>query len=207
MEILLALGLGLGLSAASGFRVFVPLLGLGLAGWAGWVSLPPGSEWLGTGPACLALGAATCLEIGGYYLPWLDNLLDSLAAPLAMLAGCLLALVAFQDFPPAIRWLLAVIAGGGASSVVQAGTMALRGLSTGTTAGLANPVVATLEAVASVILTLLALLLPLLALLLTLLLTGWLVRILARALRARCRSVQPHHDDAPTGRGEAGSVR
>jgi hypothetical protein len=168
MEILLALGLGLGLSAASGFRVFVPLLGLSLAGLAGWVALPPGAEWLGTWPACLALGTATLLEIGGYYIPWLDHLLDSLATPLAALAGCLLALVALHDLPPALRWFLAVIAGGGASSLVQLGTVALRGLSTGTTAGLANPLVATLEAGASLSFTLLAFLVPLLALVLTL---------------------------------------
>ncbi len=111
MDILLALGLGLGLSAASGFRVFVPLLGLSLAGLAGWVILPPGAEWLGTWPACLALGTATLLEIGGYYIPWLDHLLDSLATPLAALAGCLLTLVALHDLPPALRWFLAVIAG------------------------------------------------------------------------------------------------
>ncbi len=185
MEILLALGLGLGLSAASGFRVFVPLLGLGLAGLAGWVTLPSGAEWLGTWPACLALGAATLLEIGGYYIPWLDHLLDSLATPLAALAGSLLALAAFHDFPPAIRWLLAVVAGGGASSLVQLGTVTLRGLSTGTTGGLANPLVATLEAGASLALTLAALLLPVLALVLTLALVGGLAWLLLRALRSR----------------------
>jgi hypothetical protein len=185
MEILLALGLGLGLSAASGFRVFVPLLGLSLAGFAGWVTLPPGAEWLGTWPACLALGAATLLEVGGYYIPWLDHLLDSLATPLAAIAGCLLALVALQDFPPAIRWLLAVIAGGGASSLVQLGTVSLRGLSTGTTGGLANPLVATLEAGASLSLTLLAFLVPVVALLLTLALVAGLSWLLLRALRSR----------------------
>lgn len=185
MEILLALGLGLGLSAASGFRVFVPLLGLSLGGLAGWVTLPPGVEWLGTWPACLALGTATLLEIGGYYIPWLDHLLDSLATPMAALAGCLLALIAFHDLPPVVRWLLAVIAGGGASSLVQLGTVSLRGLSTGTTGGLANPLVATLEAVASLVLTLLAFLLPVVALLLTLALLGGLAWLLLRVLRSR----------------------
>jgi hypothetical protein len=185
MEILLALGLGLGLSAASGFRVFVPLLGLSLAGLAGWVTLPPGAEWLGTWPAALALGTATLLEICGYYIPWLDHLLDGLATPLAALAGCLLALVALHDFPPALRWLLAVIAGGGASSLVQLGTVTLRGLSTGGTGGLANPLVATLEVGASLLLTLAALLVPILALVLTLAVVAGLARLLLRAVRFR----------------------
>ena len=185
MDILLALGLGLGLSAASGFRVFVPLLGLSLAGLVGGVTLPPGAEWLGTWPAFLALGTATLLEIGGYYIPWLDHLLDGLATPLAALAGCFLALVAFHDLPPVLRWLLAVIAGGGASSLVQLGTVTLRGLSTGTTGGLANPLVATLEAGASLSFTLLALLVPVLAFVLTLAVVGGLAWLLLRAVCSR----------------------
>lgn len=190
MEILLALGLGLGLSAAAGFRVFVPLLGLGLAGLVGWVELPAGSEWLATWPACLALGAATLIEIGGYYIPWLDNLLDSLATPAAALAGCLLALIAFHDLPPVVRWLLAVIAGGGASSLVQLGTVSLRGLSTGSTGGLANPLVATLEAAAALSVTLLAVLLPLIALILVPVLIVGLVVLLKRTLRRGRRRAQ-----------------
>ncbi len=185
MEILLALGLGLGLSAASGFRVFVPLLGLSVAGLAGWITPPPGAEWLASWPACLALATATLLEIGGYYIPWLDHLLDSLATPAAALAGCLLALVAFRDLPPAVRWFLAVIAGGGASSLVQLGTVTLRGLSTGTTGGLANPLVATLELAASLALTLAALLAPVLALTLALALVGGGAWLLVRTLRSR----------------------
>jgi len=190
MEILLALGLGLGLSAAAGFRIFVPLLGLCLAGLAGWVELPAGSGWLATWPACLALGAATLLEIGGYYIPWLDNLLDSLATPAAALAGCLLALIAFHDLPPVVRWLLAVIAGGGASSLVQLGSVSLRGLSTGATGGLANPAVATLEAGAALSFTLLALVLPLIALVLVPVLAVGLVVVLVRLLRRGRRPAQ-----------------
>jgi hypothetical protein len=104
---------------------------------------------------------------------------------MAAIAGSLLALIVFYDLPPAVRWLLAVVAGGGASSLVQAGTASLRGVSTGTTGGLANPLLATLEAGASVSLTILALLMPVLALLLVILLAGGLAWLLARVLRSR----------------------
>jgi hypothetical protein len=183
VEILLALGLGLGLSAATGFRVFVPLLGLSAAGLAGWYALPPGSEWLGSWQVCLALATATLLEIGAYYTPWLDHLLDGLATPLAALAGGLLAFIAFADLPPALRWLLAIIAGGGASSLVQLGSVTLRMLSGGSTGGLGNPAVATLELLAAVGFTGLALLLPLLALGAVALLIGLLVLLLRRLAR------------------------
>jgi len=185
MEILLALGLGLGLSAATGFRLFVPLLGLSVAGLAGWQALPPGAEWLGSWQACLALATATGLEVGAYYLPWLDHLLDGLATPLAVLAGGLLTFLALADLPPPLRWLLAIVAGGGASAAVQFGSVGLRALSGGTTGGLGNPLVATLELLAATLLTALALLLPLLALGAVLLLLGGLLLLLLHRLTRR----------------------
>jgi hypothetical protein len=144
-QILLGLITGLGLAAACGFRVFVPLLVASLAIRGGVIEVASGFEWIGSLPATICFGSATLLEIGGYYLPGLDHFLDTVATPAAVVAGTLVTAAFLGEVDPWWRWSLAAIAGGSLAGVVQASTVAVRGASGLTTMGLANPVVATAE--------------------------------------------------------------
>jgi len=164
METVLGLVIGIGLSAACGFRVFVPLLGMSIAALSGYITLSPGFGWLGTQEALIAFGTATVIEIAAYYIPWVDNTLDALMTPLAVVAGTILTASLLGDVSPFLKWALAIIAGGGVSAIVQGGTVALRAGSSGTTGGLANLVVSTIELVGSIVVTVFAILLPLLGL-------------------------------------------
>ena len=166
MEMLLSLMVGIGLSAACGFRVFVPMLVVGLAGRTGHLELALGFDWLMSDAALVTFGAATVLEIVAYYVPWLDNVLDSLATPAAVIAGTVITASLISDVDPFMRWTLAVIAGGGAAGLVQGTTVVARGTSTVTTGGLANPVLATVELGGSVMTSILAVLVPVFALVL-----------------------------------------
>ncbi len=161
METTLSILIGLGLAAACGFRVFVPLLVAGIAFRAGHLQFASGFEWMGSDAALIAFGLATALEVGGYYIPWLDHFLDTVATPAAVVAGTLVAASMITDTEPFLRWTLAAIAGGGLAGLVQTGTVVTRGLSTATTGGLANPVVATAELGGSVAASVLALIVPL----------------------------------------------
>jgi hypothetical protein len=114
---------GIGLAAATGFRVFVPLLGVGLAGRAGLLPLTTGFEWLASPVALLALGIATVVEVGAYFVPWLDNALDTVATPAAVGAGTIVALSVVGDSSPFLAWVLAILAGGSTAGLVQAGTV------------------------------------------------------------------------------------
>ncbi len=181
METIFGLIVGIGLSAASGFRVFVPLLGISLAAHSGYLTLSPGFEWLGTQEALIAFSTATVIEIAAYYIPWLDNTLDALMSPLAVVAGTLLTASLLGDISPFFKWALAIIAGGGVSAIVQGGTVALRAGSTGTTGGLANLVVSTVELIGSILVTLLAILLPLLGLAAVVLICYRMITTLAKA--------------------------
>jgi hypothetical protein len=165
MEQLLSVCVGIGLSAACGFRVFVPLLIMSIASLSGHLTLAHGFEWIGTYPALVSFAVATCLEIGGYYIPWLDHLLDTLATPAAIVAGTIVTASAVTDMSPFLKWTLAVIAGGGAAGIVQSATVLTRGASALTTAGMANPVVATLELGGATFTSILALVAPILAVL------------------------------------------
>jgi hypothetical protein len=169
METVLSILIGLGLAAACGFRVFVPLLIMSLASRAGVgeLVLSPNFAWIGSTPALLTFSAATILEIAGYYIPWVDNLLDTIATPTAVIAGILVTASAMTtDVSPFLKWTLAVVAGGGTTAAFQGITSVTRHISSFTTGGLGNPVLATAEAGGAAMLSVLAITLPVLAFLL-----------------------------------------
>ncbi|NIL99311.1 MAG: DUF4126 family protein [Planctomycetales bacterium] len=182
-ETLIALCIGIGLAASCGFRVFVPFLLASLATRAEYLELSAGFEWLATTPAIVALAAATVLEIGAYYVPWLDNLLDSVATPAAVMAGIVASAAYVTDVDPLLKWSVAIIAGGGIAGTIKAATVGVRLGSSATTGGLGNPLVATGEWVLSVFLSLLAILVPLLAALVACLLALLLARLGYRLAR------------------------
>ena len=184
MQYLMAGALGLGLAACSGFRVFVPLLAASVAYHSGYLTPAAGFAWLGSWAALLTLAAATLLEIAGYYVPVFDHLLDTLTTPASFVAGTVLMTSALPHLDPTLRWTLGILVGGGTAGLVQTGTALLRGVSTATTGGLANPVLATAENALAMSGVALTLLLPLMGAGLALLL---LVFILSRLRRWRAR--------------------
>jgi len=178
MEIATSIVIGLGLAAACGFRVFVPLLVAGLAARFGGLPVVGGFGWIGSTPALIAFAVATAVEIVGYYVPWVDNLLDALATPTAIAAGILLMASTLVDCGPFLRWTLAVVAGGGTAAVFQGLTTVARQVSSISTGGLGNPVLATVEGGSSALLAVLAVTLPIAALLLIAVLLVVVVKLL-----------------------------
>lgn len=174
MDALLSISLGIGLAAACGFRVFVPLLVMSIAGHSGHLTLTQGFQWIGSDAALVAFGLATCLEITGYYVPWMDNLLDTLATPAAIVAGTIVTASVVTGMSPMLKWTLAVIAGGGMAGFVQGATVVTRGASTATTGGLGNPLFATIELGGSALASIAAVLVPVLGIA-VLIFTVWFV--------------------------------
>jgi hypothetical protein len=162
-EAALSIGIGVGLAAAAGLRVFLPLLVLGVASRLELLPLVEGFEWLGSNLGLGALSAATLLEIAAFYVPWIDNLLDVAAGPLAILAGTLATAAVTHDLPPVMHWAIAIVAGGGTAGIVKGVTSVVRLKSSLLTAGMGNFVVATLELVGSLITAILAIAAPVIA--------------------------------------------
>jgi len=175
-EALFGIAVGIGLSAACGFRVFVPLLTMNVAALTGYLQLAPGFEWIGSYPATIAFGSATIVEVLAYYIPWLDQFLDLIASPAAIVAGTIATASMVMDLSPFLKWTLAIIAGGGAAALIQGTTVALRTKSTALTGGIGNPLVSTAEVVGSVITSLLAIIVPILCLFLLALLCILVIR-------------------------------
>jgi hypothetical protein len=183
MELALSISLGIGLSAACGFRIFVPLLAMSFAANAGHINLSEGFDWIATWPAFVCFLSATIPEIAAYYIPWLDNLLDSVATPAAIVAGTIITAAVITDMSPLMKWSLALIAGGGTAGVIQSSSVALRATSSLTTGGLTNWAVASAELVASITTTVFSATVPIVTALAVVTLVVALVIWLPRRLR------------------------
>jgi hypothetical protein len=186
MDMLFSIALGIGLAAATGFRVFVPLLVAGLAARAGVIPLADSFQWLQSTPALIALGTAAALETLAFYIPGVDHLLDVAAGPLAVVAGMLASASVMVDLPPEVKWPVAVIAGGGIAGITKTGAALLRVKSTALTGGLGNPVVSTAETASAATVSILAILAPIACVAAALALAIYLFR--RRSRRARARS-------------------
>jgi Domain of unknown function (DUF4126) len=184
-ELPLSVVLGIGLAAATGFRVFLPMLVASAAAYFGHLPLSDSFAWLGTGPALMMLSVATLVEILAYYIPGLDNLLDTLATPAALVAGTVVSAAVMTDVTPMVKWTAAIIAGGGVAGLTQGATAILRANSTVFTGGIGNFVISTAELVGALLVSLLALAAPLAALAVVILFLWLMLRLVRHLFRGR----------------------
>lgn len=176
METLFGVIIGVGLAASCGFRVFVPMLVMSVAVRAGQLELSDGWSWIGGWPAIISFAVATVIEIVGYYVPWLDNLLDTMASPAAVVAGTVATAACVSEMSPLLQWSTAIVAGGGAAGFVQGTTVFTRGASSAMTGGFGNFMVSTLELFMSLALSVLAVVVPVVALAVLAVVAFWAVR-------------------------------
>lgn len=185
-ETLISIFLGIGLAASVGFRVFVPLFVLSLVAYFNVWELNESWQWIGSLTAVVTLGVATLVEIFAYYIPYVDNALDSIAIPLAAIAGTAVMVSTVADLSPVITWSLAIIAGGGTAAAVAGSSGATRLVSTTTTGGIANPVVSTVETGTSVVMSVISVFAPILAFIVVLVILYVIFR-----LYKKIRTTQP----------------
>ena len=176
-ETVLSIFLGIGLAASVGFRVFLPLFALSLAAHFQVWELNDSWAWIGGTTALITLGVATLVEIIAYYIPIVDNALDTIAIPLATIAGTAVMVSTVADLSPVVTWALAIIAGGGTAAAIKSTTSTTRLGSTATTAGIANPIVSTVETGTSIVMSIVSIFLPILAIILVFLLFYFVFKI------------------------------
>lgn len=162
-ELILSICLGIGLAASSGFRVFVPLFVMSISAYFNVLPLNENWAWLASPYALVIFAVASIAESLSYLVPFVDNLLDSIAIPLAGMAGTVTMASNLVDLSPEVTWALAIVAGGGAAAAVKSTSAATRMVSTATTSGLANPLIGLAETGAAVGLSVLAIAMPIVA--------------------------------------------
>jgi len=186
-ETIISIFLGVGLAASTGFRVFLPLFALSLASYTGMWELNASWEWMGSLAAVITFGVATLAEVFAYYIPWVDNLMDGLALPLAAVAGTAVMVSTVADLDPLFTWSLAIIAGGGTASAIKGASATSRMASSVTTAGLGNPIVSTIETATAIVVSLASILVPIVGAILVILILIIIFGIY-RKLRPRIRT-------------------
>ena len=155
--------IGIGLAAATGFRVFLPMFAVSLASYMGWIPMNESFQWLSGLPTLITTGIATVVEILAYYIPFVDHILDTMSVPLATVAGSVMFASQFADIGTFPQWALALIAGGGTAAAISSGFAGTRAASTATTGGFGNSVVATTETAGAGIMSFLAIAAPFIA--------------------------------------------
>jgi hypothetical protein len=149
---------------------------MSIASLSGHMTFSDGFQWIGTYPALVVFATAAILEIAAYYIPWMDNLMDSIAGPITLVAGTLVAASSMVHMSPLLKWILAIIAGGGTATIFHGATTLIRGASTATTGGIGNHAIATTELFFASGLSILAIALPLLSSVLILMLLFFVAR-------------------------------
>ena len=182
-DLALSIVLGVALAAATGFRVFLPMLVVSGAAYTGHLHLDDSFAWLGTRSALIMLGVAAIAEVLAYYIPIVDNLLDTLSTPAAFVAGTIVSAAVMIDAPPMVKWTAAVIAGGGIAGLTQGMTGILRAHSTVLTGGLGNPIIATAELGGAALISLVALAAPTIAIALVVVFLIVALRLVRRRFR------------------------
>ena len=185
MESIISICLGIGLAASVGFRVFLPLFALSLASYFNIWELNASWLWIGSLTAVITFGIATFIEILGYYIPVVDNLLDTIAIPLATIAGTAVMVYTMADLNPVITWSLAIIAGGGTAATIKSAAGASRVTSTVSTAGFGNPVVSTIETGVSVLMAIFAIFLPIIAVVLVIFVLLMIFKVYKKIRRSK----------------------
>ncbi len=186
-ETIISIFLGVGLAASVGFRIFLPLFALSLASYFGVWELNESWQWIGSIAALITLGVATLAEIFAYFIPWVDNLLDSIAIPLAAIAGTAVMVSTVANLDPVVTWSLAIIAGGGTATAIKGAGASTRLASTVTTGGVANPLVSTVETGTAVVVATASIFAPILAAFLVIVILVF-VFMIYRKLRPRAKS-------------------
>ncbi|MFD2588651.1 DUF4126 domain-containing protein [Croceitalea marina] len=186
-ETVISIFLGIGLAASTGFRVFLPLFALSLAAFLGKWELNESWLWIGSLTAVITFGVATIAEIFAYFIPWVDNALDSIAIPLAAIAGTAVMVSTVVDLDPVVTWSLAIIAGGGTAAAIKGANATGRLTSTATTGGLGNPVVSTVETGTAVVVSTASIFAPILAAVLVVIILAIIFKIY-RKLRPKTRT-------------------
>ncbi|MGJ8593615.1 MAG: DUF4126 domain-containing protein [Aquaticitalea sp.] len=176
-ETVISICLGIGLAASVGFRVFLPLFALSLAAYFNLWELNHSWQWVGSLTAVITFGVATIVEILAYYVPFIDNLLDTIAIPLATIAGTAIMVSTVADLSPVITWALAIIAGGGTAAAIKSASGATRLTSSVSTAGFGNPIISSVETGTSIVMSIVSIFLPILALVLVLVVLYFIFKV------------------------------
>lgn len=188
---------GFGLATAAGLNAYIPLLLLGLLSrFTDLVTLPHAWSWLENGWVMVIVAVLLTVEVVADKIPALDTVNDTIQTFVRPTAGGIVfgsgtasqtsAVTDPGAFAQSGQWV-PIVVGVIVALIVHLGKMAVRPAANVATAGIAAPVLSTVEDVTSVGLVFLAVLLPVLVLVAVIAL-AWAVWSFLRRRRAARRT-------------------
>ena len=190
---------GAGLAAAAGLNAYIPLLAIGLLSrFTDLVSLPSGWAWLENGWVQIILGVLLVIEIVADKVPaidsindWIQTIVRPAAGGIVFGSGTVAQTATVTDpgtFFSSNAWV-PIVLGVLLALTVHVGKTAVRPAANLATAGIAAPVLSTIEDVFSAVMSFVALLLPVLVIV-------WLVGLVIGGV-ALLRRMRHRRSDAP----------
>lgn len=189
---------GFGLASAAGLNAYIPLLSMGLLGrFTNIVHLPSGWSWLENGWVLAIVAVLLMIEIVADKIPALDSINDSIQTFVRPTSGGIVfgsgtaaqtaAVADPAEFARTGQWVPIAI-GVVTALVVHLTKTAVRPAANVATAGVAAPVLSTIEDFTSFGLTFVAILIPALVLLILIALAWAAFWLLRRRRRRRSRA-------------------
>jgi hypothetical protein len=179
MEMLFAVGIGIGLSSIAGVRAFLPLVLVGLFARLGLFAMPAPfgflDDWLVIG----VLAVLALLESGLDKIPTLDPVLDYVLTPLRIVSGAILFAVALQEGID-VGTIPELAVGGVIAGLVSVLKIILRPAANVASAGVSVSFLSLVEDAVALLGGLIALLVPLVPLVLVLFLLFFFFRVRRR---------------------------
>ena len=176
MEGVLSIVSAFGLSTSAGLNAYLPLLVVALlARFTDLVSLDKPWDALQSWWVIGVLLVLLVIEVLVDKVPAVDSVNDAIQTFIRPVAGAILfasSAGVISEGHPVLALICGLLVAGG----VHAAKATVRPIVTGTTAGVLNPVVSTLEDAVSLIMAILAVVLPVLALLFLVLIILWIIR-------------------------------
>ena len=163
-NLVLALFLGLGLSASTGLNTFLPLLLLSAAARFNIAGITLGEkfEWLSSDVAIIVLIIACVLELVADKFPAVDHFLDAAGTFVRPVAGTLAAASVLTGVDPTVAAIVGLIIGAPTSFGFHSLKAATRVGSSATTFGCANPILSLIEDLLSLLISVIAIFTPIL---------------------------------------------
>jgi Domain of unknown function (DUF4126) len=186
---------GLGLATAAGLNAYIPLLALGLLSrFTGLVDLPHGYAWLENGWVLTIVAVLLAVEIVADKIPALDSVNDAIQTFVRPTAGGIVFGSGTAAQTPAVtdpgafaqsgQWV-PIVVGVVVALVVSLTKSAVRPAANVATAGVAAPVLSSVEDGISISLVFIAILIPVLVLVVLVLLVWAVVKLLRRRRRQK----------------------
>jgi hypothetical protein len=169
------------LTTSAGLRGVLTLAAVSLAVHIGWLHPPAGFAWLGATSVTIALWAIALLDFAGDKIPVVDHALHALNV--IVKPACAAILVGGTVHAQSEGALIALMALGVLNALgVHAASATIRGTSTVTTAGIANPAISVLEDAGSITMVVIAFVAPFVAAAVAIVLTIVVVSLARRIL-------------------------